>query len=881
QLISDYAFSAELFRRLGRLDEAERAMRDTENLFILLRGRSASWPEMQYNWTAAYQDALGRYLLAAGRLQEAETAFREAIRSRDRDLPLNLERLAKGRDVPPQSQMEQARDGHELRLAEALMQQGRLYDAELHVRHVLQRTLSRVGRYSIQTVQAVMQYTRLLLEQRRAAEAEQLARAAVEILEKIGATPESLFLINARRQLAASFVPRGEYAKALAQYQQMQAGAAAAFREQLAGGDINWALSLIRSGEPEAARQMLEPLLARSIRVTGEKSVQTAEIRGYLGFALFKLGRQEPALAALQDAVVTLVESQRQQKQAPSPVRQTRLSNIVHAYIALLAEIRNTPVEKRSGIDAAAEAFRLADFVQGQSVQQAVAAAAARNAATTPELAALIRKVQDLRQEEASLFRVLVDQMSQPPEKQLPQIIADMKARIGGIDRDREQLLAQIVRQFPAYADLAHPQPATLAQARAALRPGEALLAVVSTDQASFVWAVPQNGKVAFAASSLNRAEVGKLVSTLRSALDTGDQDLDKAPAFDLKAGYRLYSELLQPVAPGWQGARNLLVAAGGALAQLPFALLPTAAAAPPASKLLFGHLAQVPWLIRQTAITQVPSITSLLALRRQKPGSPERLPFIGFGDPDFSGKPQPAPTLAKARGLHLQRLATRASLDGGSDWVDYSRIPPLPDTRDEILSLARAMGADPGRDVLLGAEASKSNVLKLDLSHRRIVAFATHGLLPGDFPGVDQPSLALANPGGNGNGLLTLEEVLGLKLDADWVILSACNTAAGEGAGAEAISGLGRGFFYAGSRALLVTHWPVETVSARLLVTGTFSRYAADPQLSRAEALRQSMLALLDSPGAIDPATGKADYSYAHPMFWAPYALVGDGGAH
>ena len=112
--------------------------------------------------------------------------------------------------------------------------------------------------------------------------------------------------------------------------------------------------------------------------------------------------------------------------------------------------------------------------------------------------------------------------------------------------------------------------------------------------------------------------------------------------------------------------------------------------------------------------------------------------------------------------------------------------------------------------------------------------------------------------------------------------MLSACNTAAGDGAGAEAISGLGRAFFYAGSRSLLVTQWPVETVSARRLVTGVFSHLSqlgGEKGQSHAEALRQSMLALLDSPGAQD-AAGKVQYSYAHPIFWAPYVLVGDDGA-
>jgi CHAT domain-containing protein len=107
-------------------------------------------------------------------------------------------------------------------------------------------------------------------------------------------------------------------------------------------------------------------------------------------------------------------------------------------------------------------------------------------------------------------------------------------------------------------------------------------------------------------------------------------------------------------------------------------------------------------------------------------------------------------------------------------------------------------------------------------------------------------------------------------------VVLSACNTATGATAGAEAASGLGRAFFYAGSRALLLTNWPVETISARNLVSDLFRRQAADAQLSRAEALQRAMLGIMDGPGYSE--NGIELYTYAHPMFWGPYSLIGDG---
>ncbi|MGZ3307818.1 MAG: CHAT domain-containing protein [Xanthobacteraceae bacterium] len=122
------------------------------------------------------------------------------------------------------------------------------------------------------------------------------------------------------------------------------------------------------------------------------------------------------------------------------------------------------------------------------------------------------------------------------------------------------------------------------------------------------------------------------------------------------------------------------------------------------------------------------------------------------------------------------------------------------------------------------------------------------------------------------------MAEILSLRLDADWVVLSACNTGAGAAAGAEAASGLGRAFFYAGTRAILVTNWSVHSASARELVTDLFRRQTADGPLTKAEALRQSMMTMLDHKGFTDK-SGNMLFSYGHPLFWAPYTIIGDGG--
>src|SRR5262249_3558240 len=152
--------------------------------------------------------------------------------------------------------------------------------------------------------------------------------------------------------------------------------------------------------------------------------------------------------------------------------------------------------------------------------------------------------------------------------------------------------------------------------------------------------------------------------------------------------------------------------------------------------------------------------------------------------------------------------------------------------------TVARQLGA-PASDIHLRADASETTVKRLPLSNYRVVYFATHGLVAGDVEGLAEPALALTQPAkasADDDGLLTASEVAQLKLNADWVVLSACNTIAGDKPGAEALSGLARAFFYAGTRALLVSHWAVESGAATRLTTTTFDLLNRDPSLGRAE---------------------------------------------
>jgi CHAT domain-containing protein len=189
-------------------------------------------------------------------------------------------------------------------------------------------------------------------------------------------------------------------------------------------------------------------------------------------------------------------------------------------------------------------------------------------------------------------------------------------------------------------------------------------------------------------------------------------------------------------------------------------------------------------------------------------------------------------------------------------------------------MALAKSLGADQ-QSLMLRDNAKERMVRTMSLSDFKVLAFATHGLVAGDLKGLAEPALVLTPPDEGteeDDGLLTASEIATLKLDADWVILSACNTASADGTpGADGLSGLAKAFFYAGSRALLVSHWPVVSEAAVKLTTRMLNYASEHPNVGRAEALRQSMLALMQNDKS----------KFAHPLFWAPFVVVGEGGIY
>ena len=286
--------------------------------------------------------------------------------------------------------------------------------------------------------------------------------------------------------------------------------------------------------------------------------------------------------------------------------------------------------------------------------------------------------------------------------------------------------------------------------------------------------------------------------------------------------------------------------------------------------------LASLDWLVRKYAVTVLPSIASLKILRGEKSTVAALKPMIGFGDPVFDRTTRAA---GRPKVAALNRSLTSFYRGVTADTKALAEaLPALPETADELRAVAKILGAR-SEDIELGEAASVTTVKNEPLSNYRVVYFATHALVAGEvekFAKVKaEPALVLSipeKPTEDDDGLLRASDVAMLKMNADFVVLSACNTAAGDKPGAEALSGLARAFFYAGAKSLVVSHWEVDSDATVELMDGLFEALKANPRLSHAEALQASMLRMI---------ANSSKPEWAQPQFWAPFVVVGEPQKH
>lgn len=791
-------------------------------------------------------------------------------------------------------------------LAGNLLNQNRFVEAELEMRQVLKEALGFSGRDSAMTGEVIGVYAKILQRQGRLGDAEKLSLRAIRILESAGVDNDSMLVGSQRMILADILIAKGNIRGAVQQYdlnrESMKANQH--LYDRFFALNPNIPLAMLRIGRTGEAMKVLAYSCEEVRKRFGETHPIAVQMQALRAIAYAMSNNDRLAYRDFASSIPMLLKNMLEKSEGYSDGRQ-RIRMIMEGYIDFLVKIRGTPFEKETGIDASAEAFKAAGMIGSSSVQSALSDSTARAAASYDlDLADLVRREQDTRNQITALRTTLSNLLSTPSNQRSDSAIKDLRNEIETFSRARSALLEEISKRFPKYAHFINPQPVLLSVVRESLRPGESLIYLYTSDDRTYIWAIPYEGEGMFFFSPLGKKEAAQIVAKLRNSLDSHPSTLGDIPAFDLSGAYALYEKVLKPVEPVWKRSSDLLVITSGPLGQIPFSLLPTAPVMLGNEKdELFVNYRPVPWLIRKVSVTMLPSINSLLTLRTIPAGDANRKAFAGFGDPIFNLQ-QLAQTEVKtiqkeesiksvshstqfaSRGVRLHVRGVRISEKGNLDskQIDSSQLDQLdrlPDTAEEIKNIARALDADPMKDVFIGKEASKHRVKTMHLSDRKVIAFATHALVPGDLDGLDQPALALSPStvtGHREDGLLTMDEILRLKLNADWVVLSACNTGAAEGQGAETISGLGRAFFYAGTRALLVTMWPVETTSARILVSETFRYQKEGGTLTRARALQKSMLHLIDRATFQDD-KGVIIASYAHPLFWAPFVIVGDPG--
>lgn len=689
--------------------------------------------------------------------------------------------------------------------------------------------------------------------QGQAAQAEPLYQRALAIYEK-ALGPEHPAVARSLNNLAVLYKAQGRYAQAEALYQR-----SLAIREKFLGPehpDVAFSLNNLAElrraqGRYEAAEPLYQRALAIRVNALDPGHSLVATSLGKLALLYRDQKRLQESLDIIRQSTRILARRAKLaagNSTAQHGTTQTSVIDSLTTHATLIGQILPSvpPSARAKLID---EAYSVAQRASSGDTGAALAQMAARASAGNGPLAQKVRAQQDTiaawRQFDKQLLDAIGKSAAQRnvlAEKDLRQKLSDAGTRIA-------QLNVELQRDFPEYRELISPEPLSVVDTQKLLKPDEALVSFLVADQETLLWVIRPR-RVEMLRLGIAREALGKQVALLRQGTNLSSGDL---PVFSYATAHALYKTLFAPAVPFLKGAKHVILVADGPLQSLPFGMLLSAGTATDKN---------APWLIRQYAFSNLPAATSLRALRRFGKPSTASEPFMGFGDPILQGTP------GEARGVTAARLFARGAV---ADTRELQGMARLPESADELRAIAKTLKAE-NKNVVLADAATEQKVKQTNLAPFRVLAFATHGLMAGEFKGLAEPALVLTppqNPGETDDGLLTASEVAGLKLNADWVVLSACNTAAPDGTpGADGFSGLTKAFFYAGSQSLLVSHWAVASEATVLLTTRMFAE--AEKGVGRAEALRRAMLAMVDYP---------TNASLRHPALWAPFVVVGEGG--
>ena len=491
------------------------------------------------------------------------------------------------------------------------------------------------------------------------------------------------------------------------------------------------------------------------------------------------------------------------------------------------------PRLKGVATDRAAEAFNYAERARARAFFDLLTEAKVDvEQNVTPDL---LKRKEELQRRISQLTAQLIKERSQEPARQDKTKIAELDKSLSQADGELSDWLRELRSRNPRYAALKYPQPATLAATQRLLGSDTVLLSYSLAEPTSFLFAVSGDDFQVkrLPAEKTLRESVQKLLVAIT------DKN-NPAPAEYRRHAQHLTQQLLQPVSRMLTGKKSLVIVPDGSLHRLPFEALFL-----PGSTVARGDFRQLPYLIRRFAVSYAPSASVLAELQNESRETAVK-GFIAFGDPLYK---QPV--------ADTNASALRATVTAGR-----INLQPLPYSREEVSAIAQLF-ADDQRELFLGEAASEENVKTPErLSRYRMVHFSTHGYVNETRPRFS--GLLLSQPqssSGVEDGLLSAYEIFNLKLKADLVVLSACETGLGKEVRGEGLMSLMRAFIYAGTPSVVVSLWKVtDESSADLMVR--FYRHLKKGGVSKSEALRQAQLETINDNG--------------FPFFWAPFILVG-----
>lgn len=510
--------------------------------------------------------------------------------------------------------------------------------------------------------------------------------------------------------------------------------------------------------------------------------------------------------------------------------------------------------------DAYEQAYSSTQYALRTSAGAALGQAAARFASGNDDLSGMVRARQELTSDWEEVNKKLLTSIGLGLDNRNEETEHRLRERLVTIDSEVAELDESLSSDFPEYFALTSPKPLSVRETQKLLYDNEALVMFLTGFDGTLVFAVTKDSIDWTPVIDMNTSNLEEAVRVLRQSLENPQNPFPRSQS------YGIYKTLMSDIEGLISDKDHVFLVPSGALNSIPLSVLVTSE--PFGDDSSPENLRKTSWWGTEQALTTLPSISSLKALRLLEKESQGQEPFAGFGNPVLDGPDGTDFSVQKAsRGTGAYFRGRYADIDA------VRSLSPLPQTEIELIALAKALRAKPKQSLWLADRATETNLKAADLSKKRVIAFATHGLMSGEMSGLSEPALVLTPPEEATNeddGLLTASEAAQLNLNADWIILSACNTAAADQPGAEGLSGLARSFFYAGARTLLVSHWPVRDDAAARLTTTAINIQDEDPNLGKAEALRRTMILLMND--TLDP-------SLAHPSAWAPFVIVGEGG--